>query len=91
MGTVPLSEARRTLRALVERVEQTHERVTLTLDGRPAAVLVSAADLEALEETLAVLSDSGLMRQLAEAKDAIDAGDVVDETGLRDFQRRSGR
>jgi len=85
METVPVSEARSTLRALVERVEGTHERVTLTRNGHPAAVLISPEDLEALEETLAVLSDPDLMRQLAEAKDAVAAGDVVDEVGLRAF------
>jgi antitoxin YefM len=91
METVPVSEARSTLRALVERVEGTHERVTLTRNGRPAAVLISPEDLEALEETLAVLSDPDLMRQLAEAKDAVVAGDVVDEAGLRAFLTNPGR
>jgi len=91
METVPVSEARSTLRALVERVEGTHERVTLTRNGRPAAVLISPDDLEALEETLAVLSDPDLMRQLAEAKHAVTAGDVVDEAGLRDFLATQGR
>ena len=85
MESVPVSEARSTLRALVERVEGTHERVTLTRNGHPAAVLISAEDLEALEETLAVLSDPGLMRELAEANHAVAAGDVVDEAGLRAF------
>ncbi|MGV8968545.1 MAG: type II toxin-antitoxin system Phd/YefM family antitoxin [Cellulomonas sp.] len=91
METVPVSEARSTLRALVERVEGTHERVTLTRNGRPAAVLISPEDLEALEETLAVLSDPDLMRQLAEAKNAVVAGDAVDEAGLRAFLTNPGR
>lgn len=87
---MPVIEARSTLRALVERVEG-HERVTLTRNGRPAAILISPEDLEALEETLAVLSDPDLMRQLAEAKDAVAAGDVVDEAGLREFLTNPGR
>lgn len=91
METVPVSEARSTLRALVERVEGTHERVTLTRNGRPAAVLISPEDLEALEETLVVLSDPDLMRQLAEAKNAVVEGDVVDESGLRAFLTNPGR
>ncbi|MHB8293706.1 MAG: type II toxin-antitoxin system Phd/YefM family antitoxin, partial [Acidimicrobiales bacterium] len=57
MGFLSLSDVRSTLSAIVERVETTHERVTITRNGRPAAVLVNPADLEALEETLDVLSD----------------------------------
>jgi prevent-host-death family protein len=34
------------------RVHDHHERVTVTVHGRPAAVLIAPEDLEALEETL---------------------------------------
>jgi prevent-host-death family protein len=83
METLSVSEARTTLKTLVDRVDGTHERVTLTRNGRPAAVLISPDDLESLEETLSVLSDPALMRQLDEAKAAVAAGDVLDEAGLR--------
>jgi prevent-host-death family protein len=36
----------------VEDVVKTHEPVTITKNGKPAAVLISAEDLDALEETL---------------------------------------
>lgn len=85
METVPLSDVRSTLSSFVERVEATHERVTITRNGRPAAVLINPADLEALEETLDVLSDPATMRQLREGEAAVAAGDVVDEAGLRDL------
>ena len=49
METLSVSEARTTLKALVDRVDGTHERVTLTRNGRPAAVLISPDDLESLE------------------------------------------
>ena len=60
METLSVSEARTTLKTLVDRVDGTHERVTLTRNGRPAAVLISPDDLESLEETLSVLSDPAL-------------------------------
>lgn len=41
---------------VVDRVERHHERVTVTRNGRPAAVLISPADLAELEKTLDVLS-----------------------------------
>ena len=40
---------------VVERVEKQHERVTITRNGRAAAVLISPEDLAELEETLSVL------------------------------------
>lgn len=82
METVPLSDVRSTLSSVVERVEATHERVTITRNGRPAAVLISPEDLDALEETLDVLSDPNTMSRLREGEAAIDSGDVVDEVGL---------
>ncbi len=83
MDTIPLSDVRRTLSAVVERVEATHERVTITRNGRPAAVLISPADLDALEETLDVLSDPVTMQQLRQGEAAVAAGEMVDEAGLR--------
>ncbi len=83
METVTLSEVRSTLSSVVERVEATHERVTITRNGRPAAVLISPDDLDALEETLDVLSDPNTMRRLREGEAAVDVGDVIDEGGLQ--------
>jgi antitoxin YefM len=61
----------------VDRVERDHERVIVTRNGRPAAVLISTDDLASLEETLAVLGDAETMRGLREADDAVARGDVV--------------
>jgi len=85
METLPLSDVRSTLSSIVERVEVTHERVTITRNGRPAAVLISPEDLEALEETLDVLSDPAAIEQLRQGEAAVAAGDVLDEAGLREL------
>lgn len=61
----------------IERVHAHHERVVVTRNGSPAAVLMSPEDLESLEETLAILGDSEALRDLAEAHRAHTAGDVV--------------
>jgi antitoxin YefM len=91
METVPLSDVRSKLSSVIERVETTHDRVTITRNGRPAAVLISPADLESLEETLDVLSDPSTMRKLREGEDAVAAGDVLDEAGLRDLVAKRHR
>jgi antitoxin YefM len=75
--TLSLSYVKAHLSELADRVEGEHERVVVTRQGRPAAVLVSPDDLESLEETLAVLSDPALMAGVREGKAAIEAGDTV--------------
>jgi len=80
---LPLSSVKAHLSELVDRVEGEHDRVVVTRNGRPAAVLISHEDLEGLEETLAALSDPDLMRQLRESEAAAAAGDVVELDDLR--------
>lgn len=67
--TLSLADAKAHLSELVSRVDRQHDRVTVTVHGRPSAILLSLDDLEALEETIAILSDEAAVRQLA-ASDA---------------------
>lgn len=69
MSVMPLAKVKASLSEVVGRVSSEHERVTVTVHGHPQAVIVATADLDALEETIAVLSDSETMRRLA-ASDA---------------------
>ncbi len=74
---IPLSEAKAKLSEVVDEIVTTHERVTVTRNGRPVAVVLSPDDLEAIEETVAILSDPAAMRQIAQGRVAIANGDVV--------------
>jgi antitoxin YefM len=71
---VPLAEVKNRLSEVVDRLEREHGRVVITKHGRPAAVMLSLEDLESLEETLAVLSDPGLMAAIAEADAEVATG-----------------
>lgn len=64
METVPFTDAKAHLSELVDRVDREHERVTVTKNGRPAAVIVNPDDLDALEETVEILRDAELMRSI---------------------------
>ena len=75
METLPLSHVKAHLSEIADRVEGQHDRVVVTRKGRPAAVLVSPEDLESLEETLAVLSDSELMQQIRESEAELERGE----------------
>jgi len=49
---------------LVTGVEDREEEIVVTRKGKPAAVLVNHAEYERLKETVDVLSDPDLMRQI---------------------------
>lgn len=83
MSIAPLGEARDHLSEYVSDVERTHERVTITRHGQPAAVLISPAELEALEITIEALSDPGTLGRITEAEDAIENGDITDAGTIR--------
>jgi antitoxin YefM len=78
MTITSLSTVKARLSAFVDSVQVTHERVVITRNGAPAAVLISPEDLESLEETIAILSDPEAMTELDEARPAIANGDVVE-------------
>ena len=74
---MPLSEAKAHLSEVVNRVAGQHERVTVTVHGEASAVILSPDDLERLEETIAVLADGEMMRQLMQAESDLAAGRVM--------------
>ncbi|MHB1345639.1 MAG: type II toxin-antitoxin system Phd/YefM family antitoxin [Thermoleophilia bacterium] len=72
--TLPLADVKARLSELVERVASEHDRVLITRRGRPAAVLMSPDDLEALEETLDLLSGPDAIGEIRRAEADLDAG-----------------
>lgn len=83
MTTVPLSEAKTHLSELVDRVNREHGRVTVTRNGREAAVLISIEELAGIEETLDILSDPDLMASLRTSRQQADRGELIDLQDLR--------
>ena len=90
MDTYPLRTAKDQLSSLLDRVERTHERVTITRNGHAAAVLVSPEDLAALEETLDVLSDPDTLARVHAGRAELDRGEGLDRAALRDFLAKPG-
>ena len=64
MKTLPLSEVKMKLSQLVEEISSRDEEITITRNGKPAAVLISPDEFESWKETLAIRSDSELMQEI---------------------------
>ncbi|MCI0425926.1 MAG: type II toxin-antitoxin system Phd/YefM family antitoxin [Actinobacteria bacterium] len=77
MTSESLRSVRDRFSEFIDRVQKRHERVVVTRNGIPAAVLISTEDLESLEETVAVLGDSQAVAELVEAHRAYLAGDMI--------------
>ena len=90
--TLSLAEVKAHFSALVGRVNSQHDRVTVTVHGHPSAVLLSVDDLDALEETIAILSDTDTdtMRQLAASDAELARGEGETEQSLAEAMRRRG-
>ena len=90
--TLPLATVKARFSEIVDRVARQQDRVIVTRNGQPAAVLVSTDDLESLEETLAIMSDRSLTAQIRESEKAAargEAGVGLDELRADLEQRRS--
>ena len=81
--TLPLAEIKAHLSEIVDRVEHEHDRVVLTRNGRAAAVIMSPEDLEALEDTLELLSDPKALKEINRARQDVARGKVVTAEELR--------
>ena len=77
MSTHSLRDVRDQLSEVIDRVEHHHERVVVTRNGKPAAVIMSPEDLAQLQETIDVLSDPLALADIREADASYARGDVV--------------
>ncbi len=76
MATMSLADVKAHLSQLIARVNGQHERVHVTVHGKPSAVLIAQADLDSLEETIEILSDADSMRRLHASEAELARGEV---------------
>ena len=88
MTTLSLADAKAHLSTLVARVSGQHERVYVTVHGKPSAVLVATEDLESLEETIEILADADTMRRLHTSDAELARGEVETREELDAAMRR---
>lgn len=72
--TLSLSEVKTRLPELVAGVQEREEEIVVTKNGRPAAILINVDEYTRLKETLDVLSDPVLMKQVGRSRAFYKAG-----------------
>ena len=91
MTTISLADAKARLSAVLDEVRDTHERVVITRNGRPEAVILAVSDLEALEETLDLLSTPGALEGIRAAEAEVARGEAIDAEELRRLMAERAR
>src|SRR5881396_2613108 len=66
--TLPISEVKSRLPELVTGVAEREEEIVVTRNGRPAAMLVNYDEYRRQRDTLDILSDSGMMKQIRQSR-----------------------
>ena len=76
--TLPISKAREELANLVDRTKKRLDEYIITVNGSPAAVLISADEYESWKETEEILANKQLMKAIKQGEKDIEDGKVQD-------------
>ena len=95
--TLSLSEVKTHLPELIAGVDERDDEVIVTKNGRPAAIIVNIREYENLRETIDILSDPEMMKQIRESEAFFAAGnkgltieEVFGEAPVRPRKRKRG-
>ena len=83
MSTQSLATVKAQFSRIIDEVSGTHERVTVTKNGVPVAVILAVEDYESLVETLEILSDPEAVAAIRRAEQDVAAGRVHDAADVR--------
>ena len=73
---MPATEARKNFFKIIADVQNPNTFYTLTIDGKPEAVLMSFNEYESILETIDFLSEPGALVELRKAEEEVKAGKV---------------
>ena len=83
MQIMSITTAKAKLNEIIDDAARTHEHVTITKNGAPAVVMVSAEEWESVQETLFWLSQPGVAEDIAAADAESTAGETISGDELR--------
>lgn len=78
MTTLSATKARANFYELIDKVATSGKSVGITKKGETKVVLMSAEELESLEETMEILSDKKLMAAIRRGEKEIEEGNFKD-------------
>lgn len=83
MTTQSLASVKARFSQVIDEVAGTHERVTVTRNGSPVAVILAVEDYESLVETLEILSTPDAVAEIRQAESEMRNGHVHEEADVR--------
>lgn len=81
--TLSITQAREELTTLVDNAKRKFSEYIITVNGSPAAVIISAAEYESWKETNEILNDPQLMKSIKAGEKDMAAGRVYDWEDLK--------
>lgn len=72
--TLPITKAREELTTLVDRAKRKLDQYVITVNGSPAAILMSIDEYESWKETNEIMADPSLMAAIKEGEKEIKEG-----------------
>lgn len=75
---VPITQAKAKLLDMVRQLGDTNETIAITKNGVPEAVMLSMRKFEGFLETIDILSDSEMIKQLQGSAEDVKSGRLID-------------
>ena len=76
--TLPITKVREELASIVENAQEKLDEYIITVNGIPAAVLISIKEFESWKETNEILADSELMKDIKQGERDVVKGRIYD-------------
>ncbi len=71
---IPITEGRKKLFKIAEEIQKPDTYYTFTIDGKPQVVLMSQDEFDSIMETMEILSDPEIMKDLKKADEDFKKG-----------------
>ena len=75
---IPITQAKAKLLDIVRQLGDTNDTIAITKNGIPEAVMLSMKKFEGFLETIDILSDPEMMRQLRGSAEDVKGGKLID-------------